>query len=61
MTRDNIVRNTVIIRKHSDTLRLLIHEELLIKFKDLHLNRQDTGNMRILQLYFENFAEQISN
>ena len=60
-TRDNIVYNTVIIRKHSDTIRLLIYEALLIKFKDSNLNRQETGNARILQLCSENFPEQNSN
>ena len=29
-----------IIRKHRDTIRLLIHEALLIKFKDPNLNRK---------------------
>ena len=61
LTRDNILCNTVIIRKHCDTIRLLIHDALLIKYKDPNLNRQDTGNTRILQLYFENFPEQNSN
>ena len=28
LTRENIVRNTVIIRKHNDTIRLLIHQAL---------------------------------
>ena len=60
LTMDNIVRNTVIIRKHGDSIRLLIHEALLIKFMDPNLNRQGTGNTRILQLYSENFHEQIN-
>ena len=55
LTRENIVRNTVIIRKHRDKIRLLIREALLIKFKDPNLNRQDTGNTIILQLCSENF------
>ena len=61
LTKENIVRNTVIIRKHSDAIRLLIHEAFLIKFKDPNLNRQDTGNTRIPQLYFENSPVQNSN
>ena len=47
LTTDNIVHNTVVIRKHSDTIGILIHEALLIKFKDPNLNRQKMGNMRI--------------
>ena len=34
LKRENIVCNTVIIRKHRDIIRLLMHEALLIKFKD---------------------------
>ena len=33
-TRDNVVGNTMILRKHSDTIRLFIHGGLLIKFRD---------------------------
>ena len=51
LTRDNVVGNTKILRKHGDTIRLFIHEALLIKFRDPNLNRQDTGNTRTLQLY----------
>ena len=54
LTRDSVVADTTIIRKHNDSVRLLIHEALLIKFKDPNLNRQDTGNAKILQLYSEN-------
>ena len=61
LTRENIVCNTVIVRKHGDIIRLLIHEALLIKFKDPNLHRQDTGNSRILQLYFEKFPVHNSN
>ena len=61
LTRKNIVCNTVIIGKHGDIVRLLIHEALLIKFKDPNLDRKDTGNSRILQLYSENFPVQSSN
>ena len=51
LTRDNVVGNTKTLRKHGDTIRLFIHEALLIKFRDPNLNRQDTGNTRTLQLY----------
>ena len=34
-----------------DTIRLLIYDALLIKFEDPNLNRQDTGNLRILHSY----------
>ena len=51
LTRDNVVGKTKILRKHSDPIRLFIHEALLIKFRDPNLNRQDTGNTRTLQLY----------
>ena len=43
LTRNN-VGNTMILRKHCDTIRLFIHEALLIKFRDPKLNRQDSGN-----------------
>ena len=59
--RENIVCNIFIVHKHGDIIRLLIHEALLIKFKDPNLNRQDTGNSRILQLYSENFPVNNSN
>ena len=45
LTRDNLVGNTKTLRKHSDTLRLFIHEALLIKYRDPNLNRQDTDNV----------------
>ena len=61
LTRANVVANTTITRKHNDSVRLLIHEALLIKFKDPNLNRQDTGNAKILQLYSENFPVLNSN
>ena len=51
LTRDHVVSNTMILRKHSDTIRLFFHEALLIKFRDPNLNRQDTGNTKTLQLY----------
>ena len=47
LTRDNVVGNTMILQKHSDTIRLFIREGLLIQFRDPNLNRQDTGNTRI--------------
>ena len=61
LTRESIVCNTVIIRKHRHIIRLLIQEALLIKFRDPNLNRQDIGNSRILQLYSENFPVHNSN
>ena len=48
LTRDNVVSNTMILQKHSDTIRIFIREGLLIQFRDPNLNRQDTGNTRIL-------------
>ena len=51
LTIDNVVGNTMILQKHSDTIRLFIHQAFLIKFRDPNLNRQDTGNTRTLQLY----------
>ena len=42
-----LLNSTCIIREHRDTIRLLIHETLLIKFNDPNLNRQDTANSRI--------------
>ena len=51
LTRDNVVGNTMSLRKHSDTIRLFIHEALLIKFRDPNFNRHDTDNPRTLQLY----------
>ena len=44
LTRDNAVDSTMILLKHSDAIRLLIHKALLIKDWDPNLNRQDTGN-----------------
>ena len=39
LTRDGVVGNTMILWKHSDTIRLFIHEDLLIKFRDPNFNR----------------------
>ena len=44
LTRDYVVGNIAILQKHSDTIRLFIHEVLLIKFKDSNLNRQDRAH-----------------
>ena len=49
--REHQVNHTEILRKHSDTFRMLIHEALHIKFINPDLNRQDTGSTRILLLY----------
>ena len=46
--REHLVNHTEILRKHSDTFRILIHEALHIKFNNPDLNRQDT---RILLLF----------
>ena len=51
INRENLVNNTEILRKHSDNFRIIVHEALLVTFKNPLLNRQDTGNTRILQLY----------
>ena len=41
---EHLVNHTEILRKHSDTFRMLIHEALHIKFNNPDLNRQDTGS-----------------
>ena len=46
-----LVNHTEILRKHSDTFRMLIQEALHIKFNNPNLNRQNTGSTRILLLY----------
>ena len=54
LSRANIVDNTKVLCRQRDTFRLLVHEAILIKFRNPTLNRQDTGNTRILELYAEN-------
>ena len=49
--REHQVNHTEILRNHSHTFRMLIHEALHIKFNNPDLNRQDTGSTRILLLY----------
>ena len=49
--RELLVNHTEILRKHSDSFRMLIHEALHIKFNNPDLNREDTGSTRILLLY----------
>ena len=49
--REQLVNHTEILRKHSDTFRMLIHEALHIKFNNPDLNRQDTRSTRILLLF----------
>ena len=49
--RELLVNHTEILRQHSDTFRMLIHEALHIKFHNPDLNRQDTGSTKILLLY----------
>ena len=49
--REHLVNHTEILRKNSDTFRMLIHEALHIKINNPDLNRQDTGSTRVLLLY----------
>ena len=41
LTRENIVDNTIVLCRQNDIFRLLIHEAILINFKNPTLNRQD--------------------
>ena len=51
MTRDAIVKNTEIIRRESNAIRLQIAEAIIIMIDDPHINRQDTGKARTLKLF----------
>ena len=50
-TRDGIVSNTEIIKKHRDVSRLVISEGLLIKKDKPILNKQDMTVGRVLKLF----------
>ena len=51
LTRKMLIENTKIIHKINDYHRLVITEALLISEENPLLNRQDTGNIKTLQLF----------
>ena len=51
LTRENLVKNTKILKTENDTNRLHIYEALLIRKWKPIINNQNTGILRILKLF----------
>ena len=49
--RSEVVENTEIIKRYTDSLRLIIGEALIIRKEKPLLNRQETGGNLVLKLY----------
>jgi hypothetical protein len=61
LTRDDMVTNTKIIYRASDSIRLKIAESLLIRWNSPIINRQDTGFARTLRLFAPRYMPPIES